>query len=108
MADAPKTYKVEALKAHSYQGENYEVGDVYDFAPVDNPSGISAEAQLESLANTGFAVRVDRKEVARAQAQEAEKAAKARASGKTSVEPMTTRSRTGRALAKPKARKGKK
>ena len=90
MADAPKSFKVEALKAHTYNGGSYNVGDTYDFTPSDNPSGPSVEAQLESLANTGFAVRVDRKEVAQAAAREAEKAAKARAAGKTAIAPMTT------------------
>lgn len=111
MADAPKSYKVEALKAHTYNGKSYNVGDTYDFTPSDNPSGPSVEAQLESLANTGFAVRSDRREVAQAAAREAEKAAKARASGKTAVAPMTTDSvgvtaKRARSVAKaPKAAK---
>lgn len=30
MADTPKTVKVRALQAHSYNGKNYDVGDTYD------------------------------------------------------------------------------
>lgn len=82
--------KVEALKAHTYNGNSYEVGDTYTFFPVDNPSGISAEDQVASLQSTGFAARVDRVKVAKAQQQAAEKTMKARAKASTAVAPMTT------------------
>lgn len=87
--DKPKTVKVEALQAHSYAGNNYEVGDTYDI-----------DAQLvDSVTFQGKAVRVDRAEVAKAEK-------KAAAKRSTAVEPMTT-SRSGKALAKPKASKKK-
>lgn len=64
MADEkPKKVKVEALKYHTNAGEEYQVGDTYD---VD-------EAAVDNLAHLGFAVRVDRAEVARSQAKAAEK-----------------------------------
>ena len=89
MTDTPKGIKVEALKAHTYNGKSYQVGDTYDFYPINESSGISAEDQVASLQNTGFAARVDRADVAKAQVKATEKAAKQRASG-TAVEPMTT------------------
>ncbi len=89
MADSkPKSITVEALKAHTYNGKDYQVGDTYDFIPHDNPSGISADQQVDSLLQTGFAVRVDRAAVAKAQVKAAEQAQKARAKG--AVSPMTT------------------
>ena len=79
----PMTVKVEALKAHTYNGDSYEVGDTYDFTPVDNPAGISVDAQVQSLQDHGFAVRVDRvahakKAAEAAKPAKAEKPAKAR------------------------------
>jgi hypothetical protein len=68
---------VEALKAHSYNGREYQVGDTYDFIPNDNPaSGISADDQVASLQATGFAARVDRAAVAKAAAKPAAAVAK--------------------------------
>lgn len=55
MSDQSNAVRVEALKPHTYNGQKYGIGDQYDFYPVDNPSGISAEAQIESLERTGFA-----------------------------------------------------
>lgn len=70
-SDTPKAYSVEALKAHTYDGKSYDVGDTYDFYPSLDPSGISVDAQLESLQRTGFAVRTDRAAVAKSQAKAA-------------------------------------
>lgn len=82
--EAPETVTVEALEAHTYNGDSYEVGDTYDI-----------DAQLvDSVTFQGKAVRVDRVEVARAAA----KAAKA----SKPVEPMTTTSKSSKALAKPR------
>lgn len=111
MADA-KGIKVEALKYHTYNGKEYQVGDTYDFFPVNEPSGPSADDQVASLQATGFAARVDRADVAKAQRQTAEKAAKQRA---TAVAPMTTgdalvpkRAAKSARVAKPKAAKARK
>lgn len=84
MSDKPKAIRVEALKAHTYNGQAYEVGDEYDFVPVDNPSGISADDQVASLANTGFALRVDRVKVAKDQAKAAAASQKSPAASKPS------------------------
>jgi hypothetical protein len=70
--------KVESIKYHTTAGKEYPVGATYS---VD-------ESSVENLVNQGMALRVDRAEVAKAQAKDAEKAAKARAEGKTAVEPM--------------------
>lgn len=67
--------KVEALKYHSTGGKEYQVGDTY---AVD-------ESAVENLQHLGMAVRVDRADVAKAQA----KATKSRS---TAVAPMTTNS----------------
>lgn len=87
MADKPQTVEVEALEAHTYNGESYEVGDTYQ---------IAADL-VDSVAAQGKAVRVDRADVAKAQRKAAEKASKP-------VEPMTTTSRSAKALAKPKGK----
>lgn len=88
--DKPETVEVEALQPHTYNGDSYEVGDTYDIA-ADLVDSVTAQ---------GKAVRVDRAEVAKAQAKAAEKASKP-------VAPMTTSSRSGKALAKPRG-KGRK
>ena len=72
--------KVESIKYHTTEGKEYPVGSTYS---VD-------ESAVENLVAQGMALRVDRAEVAKKQAAEAEKAAKARASGTTAVAPMTT------------------
>lgn len=84
------TVKVEALKPHTYNGKSYEVGDTYDFEPILSPAGISADQQVQSLQDTGFAVRVDRKAVAKAQSAEAKKstAKAAKTKKSTAVAPM--------------------
>lgn len=86
MADEqkPKTVKVEALQIHSYNGKEYQVGDTYEIA-----------ADLaDSVAAQGKAVRTDRAEVAK---QQADAAAKQRAEkGDTSVQPMTTGDLSGK------------
>ena len=88
-ADKPKTVKVEALKYHTTAGTAYEVGDTYEVP----------EAGVDNLVNQGMAVRVDRAAVAKQQAADAKK------TRKTAVEPMSTTSRSGRALAKPRKAK---
>jgi hypothetical protein len=82
MSDKPTAVKVEALKAHTYNGQAYEVGDQYDFYPSTDPGGISADDQVASLANTGFAVRVDRAKVAKEQTAAATASLKAQAAAK--------------------------
>lgn len=79
MSDKSNAVRVEALRAHTYNGKAYEVGDEYDFYPSDNPSSPSVDEQVASLANTGFALRVDRVKVAKAQAKAAETSQKAAA-----------------------------
>lgn len=79
MSDKRQSVKVEALKWHTYEGKAYDVGDIYDFYPSTNPSGLSVDDQLASLANTGFAIRSDRVKVAKDQAKAAEDSAKAQA-----------------------------
>lgn len=109
MSDTPKAVKVEALKYHTYNGKEYQVGETYDFYPVNNPSGISADAQLASLQATGFATRVDRVEVARAEAKAAEKSQKQQRESATAVGPMTTGDAPKRArVSKPRAAKSRK
>jgi hypothetical protein len=86
----PKTVTVEALEAHSYNGENYDVGDTYELD----------EQLVDSLRIQGKAVRADRVQqaktaakAAKAQAEAAAKSAKATKGSrrsKTAVEPMTT------------------
>lgn len=66
MADQSKTVTVEALAAHTYDGESYEVGDTYDIE----------EQYAESVVLQGKAVRVDRAKVAKAAVKEGEKASK--------------------------------
>jgi hypothetical protein len=84
MADEkPKTVTVEAIRAHSYQGESYDVGDTYE---ID-------EAFVASVGAQGMAVRADRVAHAKQQAKDAETARKA---ASHSVEPMTTEN-TGKA-----------
>lgn len=73
-----ESVKVEAIKAHTYNGKSYDVGDVYEFHPSTDPAGISADDQVASLLNTGFAIRVDRVKVAKEQAKAAEKTVQAR------------------------------
>ena len=91
MADEkPKTVEMEALQHHTYNGQEFQVGDTYDL-PEDLVHSVTAQ---------GKAARVDRAEVAKAQAKAAQKPSKP-------VEPMTTTSRSGKALAKPRTR-GKK
>lgn len=73
--------KVESIKYHTTDGKEYPVGATYS---VD-------ESAVDNLVAQGMALRVDRAEVAKKQAADAEKAAKARAKGgSTAVEPMTT------------------
>lgn len=85
MSDKQTSVRVEALKAHTYNGKAYEVGDEYDFYPSTEPSGPSADDQVASLANTGFALRVDRVKVAKDQAKAAEASQKAQAAPKASA-----------------------
>jgi len=75
--EKPKTVTVEALRAHSYNGTDYQVGDTYE---------IDASV-VDSVAAQGMAVRADRVEVAKQQAADAEKARKA---ASHPVDPMTT------------------
>lgn len=75
-ADKPKTVKVEALEYHTYDGNEYQIGDTYD---ID-------EALADSVAAQGKAVRVDRAAVAKAATKAAAKS--------TPVKPMTTKGRT--------------
>lgn len=93
MSDKPQGVKVEALKAHTYNGQSYEVGDVYDFYPSTDPGGISADAQLASLQSTGFATRVDRAKVAKDQAKAAEKAAEQPKSARKAKAPKASKKR---------------
>lgn len=87
MADEkPKTVTVEALQWHTYNGKEYAVGAKYE---ID-------EALADSVAAQGKAVRVDRVAVAKAQDKAAAKS--------TKVEPMTTTSKSGRAMAKSKGK----
>lgn len=68
MADEkPTTVTVEALQPHSYQGQDYEIGDTYD---------IAADV-ADSVAAQGKAVRVDRAAVAKASAKAAKASTKA-------------------------------
>jgi len=53
--DKPKKVTVEAIKFHTHDGEEYQVGDTYD---VD-------EAAVESLQVQGMAIRTDRAAVAK-------------------------------------------
>lgn len=96
MADAPKTVKVEALEWHTHQGEEHNIGDTYD---ID-------EQLVDSVQAQGKAVRVDRVAVAKEAAKAAEKTTRARAQGKTAVEPMTTDT-TAAAAATPARRAAK-
>ena len=90
MADKKDTVKVESIKWHTHDGKAYDVGQTYD-APAD---------LVESLALQGMALRVDRADVAKAQAREAEKS---RQSKSTKVEPMGLES--PKAVKAPKAAK---
>ena len=73
------TVKVEALKAHSYNGKNYAVGDTYDI-----------DAQyVDSVFNQGMAVRVDRVAHAKAEAKAAESNPKPAPVSQTLVTPTT-------------------
>ena len=74
--------KVESIKYHTTDGKEYPVGATYT---VD-------ESAVDNLVAQGMALRVDRADVAKAQAAAAEKAAKARAKDSTAVAPMTTES----------------
>lgn len=68
MADEkPKKVTVEALKFHSTAGTEYQVGDTYEVE----------ESAVDNLVNLGMAARVDRVDVAKAQAKAAEKPARA-------------------------------
>ncbi len=82
MADEkPKMVKVEALQAHTFNGQSYEVGDSYD---ID-------EQYIESVAVQGKAVRVDRVAVAKKANADAKKteAARAKPAKGTAVKPMS-------------------
>lgn len=100
MSDKAQAIKVEALKAHTYNGQSYEVGDTYDFYPSTDPSGISADAQAESLANTGFAVRVDRVKVAKEQSKAAAKSAEHQAEAKAKAAPKAPKAKRAKARKK--------
>lgn len=67
----PMMVKVEALKYHTTDGREYQVGDKYDVP----------ESAIENLAAQGMAVRVDRAAVAR----KARSAAKSKAKASRSV-----------------------
>lgn len=88
MADDTKTVTVEALQAHSYNGEHYAIGDTYEIE----------ESLVDSVAAQGKAVRKDRVSHAKQQADDAEKARKA---ASHPVEPLTT-DNSGLAPSKPK------
>jgi hypothetical protein len=75
--DTPKTVTVEAIKAHSYNGKAYAIGDTYE---ID-------EQFVDSVAAQGMAVRLDRVAHAKAQADASEKARKA---ASHPVAPLTT------------------
>jgi hypothetical protein len=94
MGDKPQAIKVEALKAHTYNGKAYEVGDTYDFYPSTEPSGISADAQADSLLAAGLAARVDRAKIAKEAARAAAK-------------PAANPSRKAKAVRAPRLPKGK-
>jgi len=64
---ADKCVTVEALKIHTYNGKEYQVGDTYEFP----------EEHADGLAAGGFAVRTDRVAHAK-QAAKPAKAAKAK------------------------------
>lgn len=82
--DQPKRVQMEALKAHSYDGEQMQVGTVYD----------ADEQYVDALVMSGNAARADR--VAEAQRVETARAARAAAPPKasrirsTAVKPMAT------------------
>ncbi len=77
---AENTVTVEALEYHTYDGEEYQVGDTYD---ID-------EQYVDSLRVQGKAVRVDRVKVAKKADADAKKteADRAKAPKGTAVTPM--------------------
>ena len=84
--EAPKTVTMESIQWHTYDGKDHPVGDTYEL-PVDLVDSVTAQ---------GKAVRVDRVEHAKRQADDAEKARQAKSAP---VEPMTTEN-VGRTKAK--------
>lgn len=97
-----ESIKLEAIAPHSYNGKAYEVGDTYEFVPIDNPnSGFSVADQVDSLRLQGHAVRVDRAAVAKAAAKAAE------ASRESASKPAPAAKGAPKAR-KPRAAKGKK
>lgn len=104
-SEKSQAVKVEAIKAHTYNGKSYDVGDVYDFYPSTDPAGISADDQVASLLNTGFAIRVDRVKVAKEQAKAAEKTVQAR---EAAVQAAAKPARAPKAPKAPKAKAAKK
>lgn len=71
MDETPDTVTVEALEAHSYNGVDYQVGDIYD-VPVD---------LLDTLRVQGKAVRADRVQDAKRQEKAAKKSSESKKNG---------------------------